>query len=688
MAEKTYDFGGWASAYDVLCGDGRTILPGAFAEQDGEDVPLVFGHNHDGVSPILGFAHIEHRDSGPYVYCSFNDTDEGQHAKKCVAHGDIKFLSIFADHLQQRAGNVYKGKIKEVSLVPYGGANPQAYIDQAVLAHGDGTFGIADDQAIISFGIPIDTDLDSVIEHADDGGKENKKMAEEKKREGDDRTVQDILDSMDDDQRMVVEYLRDEAAASAVEAYKASSEKKSSKEEESKSKEKADDTVEHSDKEGETTMKYNAFENTGASYSQSPVICHADQKAILDAAKDRRVGTFKNAMKQFMEEHDDYLQHDDNPSFVGGNTVVGGPVQVGGFDDSVRQVPTGFDSHMLTSFEALLPEYREFNGMLPPQQVTPEWGWVDVVMSKTHKSPMSRMRTSYIDLREFEEDLRAKGYQKGNYKTYTGKIKIARRTTDPQTVYVKNALHKDDIDDMTTFDYVQYLYNIDKQMLNVELATAILFGDGREDSDPDKIFEEHIRPIWTDDDIYTIHYDMTNEADSIQGAETRGYFGPNYLEAEALVNACLYARETYKGTGTPDMFIEQHKLNVMLLARDRNGRRIYSSRAELATALNVGNIYVCEKMKNKVRTKGEGLGAKQMKLNAILVNLADYAIGQVKGGQVAHFTQFDIDFNQEKSLIETRCSGSLTRLYSAIVIEEEVQSVSPSPEPDVDPEEP
>ena len=659
MAKKTYDFGGWASEYGVLCSDGKTIAPDAFIDQDGEEVPLVFGHNHGGPKSILGFAHICHKDKGPYIYGSFNDTEDGQYAKACVNHGDIRFLSIFADHLQKKNGNVItKGTIKEVSLVPFGGANPGACIDQAVIAHSDGTYENADDQAFITTGIAIETELEDVIEHSDDRKGDNE-MAKE-------RTVQDVVDEMNDEQRQVLDYLMEESAKAAI----AQLAEEDDDEDEEDYDDEDDDEVEHSD-EGGRNMKYNVFENTRETAGQE-VISHADQASILATAKDNRCGTFKNALKEYFEEHD-YIAHaDGDPTFVGGSTVVGGPVPVGGFDNSDRVVPTGYSNHMLTSFEALLPDYKEVNGMLPPQQVTPEWGWVDTVMSKTHKSPMSRMRTSYIDLREFEEQLRAKGYQKGNYKDYTGQIKIARRTTDPQTVYVKNALHKDDIDDMTTFDYVQYLYQIDKQMLNVELATAIMFGDGREDSDPDKIFEEHIRPIWTDDDIYTIHYDMTNEAANIQGSNTTGYFGANYIEAEALVNACLYARETYKGTGTPDMFIEQHKLNVMLLARDRNGRRIYSSRAELATALNVGNIYVCEKMKDKTRTKGSGASAKDMKLNAIIVNLADYAIGQVKGGQVSHFTQFDIDFNQQKSLLETRCSGALTKLYSAIVIEEEV----------------
>jgi hypothetical protein len=294
-------------------------------------------------------------------------------------------------------------------------------------------------------------------------------------------------------------------------------------------------------------------------------------------------------------------------------------------------------------------------------------------MSKTHKSPISRIRTGQVDIRNAEQ-LRAKGYQKGNKKAYTGNIELARRTTDPQTVYVKNALHRDDIIDITDFDYVQYLYNIDRMMLNEELATAIMLGDGRQNSDPAKIFPEHIRPIWTDDDLYTIHKDLDLAAmrSELQGSETDSYFGDSYITAEAMIQTVLYAREDFKGTGTPDMFITPHMLNVMLLSKDRNGRRIFSSKAELAAALNVSNIFTAEQFANKTRQVTVDNAVKTKKLVCLIVNLADYSLGSTKGGEVTHFTQFDLDFNQQKSLLETRVSGALTRIYSAIAIEEEV----------------
>ena len=646
MAEKRYDFGGWATRNDLLCSDGRTIRADAFKECDGETVPLVWGHDHGGPKTILGHALLMNKPEGVYTYGCFNNSEDGLRAKEEVAHGDIRFLSIYATHLKQQAGNVLKGKIREVSLVPYGGANPGAFIDNAVLAHADGTYDMAEDEAIIFSGYQID---DTELLHEDKGdAKEETKVADEKKapenedkkeeKKGEGRSVQDVLDDMTDEQLQVVAYLMEEAA-------KGGSKGNDDDDED-------DDEVKHSYDEGEDdVMKYNAFENEAP---RANVLTHSDQEAILKMAKDSRIGSFKNALKEFEETNE--LMHADSAYPVGGFATN---------DAGTR----GY-----TSFEAVLPEFQEVRPGAP-ELVTDDQGWVQTVISKTHKSPISRSRTSQVDIRRASDvaaGLRAKGYQKGNKKLSTGNIKLVRRTTEPQTIYVRNNLHKDDIIDITDFDYVQYLYNIDRQMYYEELATAILFGDGRDDSAADKIFPDKVRPIWTDDDLYTIHYDMTGDKEDIQGSNTTGYFGANYVEAEAMVNACLFAREAYRGSGNPDMFIHPHKLNVMLLARDRNGRRIYSSKAELATTLNVNNIYTVDKMIGLNRTVTEDGAEKTKQLNALIVNLGDYSVGSTKGGQVTHITQFDIDFNQEKSLLESRQSGALTRIYSAIAIEEDV----------------
>jgi hypothetical protein len=654
MAERTYDCSGWATRYGLLCSDGRTIEPGAFAGQDGEEVPIVWGHDHGTPTTILGSALLCHKDGeGMYALMSFNNSYEGQHAKEAVSHRDIKRLSIYADHLKQQGGKVLNGIIKEVSLV-YGGANPGAFIDNAVLAHSDGSYDLIEDEAIMYFGEYSNIELGDTLEHSDE--KEDKDVAEEKKEtkpaetNDDEIDVEKIINGFTEDQKLVIGYLIEENVKDAL--------KKNGKKSEDSDDDDSDDDdneVEHSDEGGEETMKYNAFEDQAP--SRSNVICHADQKEIIKLAKDSRCGTLKNAIQSYME--DNFLQHDDTAA------------PVGGFDNTDT-----IGDEQFTSFTAMLPEYKDVNGRMP-ELITNDQGWISVVMAKTHKSPISRIRTSQVDIRNAEQ-LRAKGYQKGNKKQPTGQFKLARRTTDPQTVYVTNALHRDDIVDITDFDYVQYLYNIDRMMLNEELATAIMLGDSRQDTDEAKIFPEHIRPIWTDDDLYTIHVDLNKDevAKELQGTDTTTYFGDNFVTAEAMVNTCLYSREQFRGTGTPDMFITPRMLNTMLLARDRNGHRLYSSKAELATALNVGNIYTAEQFANRVRTAGEGSSAKKKKLLALIVNMNDYALGSTKGGEVTHFTQFDIKFNQQLSLLETRVSGALTKIYSAIAIEEDVTTAA------------
>lgn len=404
-----------------------------------------------------------------------------------------------------------------------------------------------------------------------------------------------------------------------------------------------EETKKDESKGGDDNMKHNVFDTDKR--DDKSFLSHADQEEILKLAKTSQVGTFQTALEIYANEN--ALQHD---------ALASGFAQTG--DGNVT---------------LLFPEYKDVRPGAP-ELITNDQGWITTVMNKVHKSPISRIRTSQVDIRNIDA-LKAKGYTKGKQKKQTGNFKLVRRTTDPQTVYVKSALHRDDIIDITDFDYVAYLYNIDRLMLNEELATAIMLGDGRDDGDEGKISPDHIRPIWLDDDLYTIHVDLDVAAakKELQGTNTAANFGENYIIAEAMINTVLYAREDYKGTGTPDLFITPHMLNQMLLARDINGRRIYSSKTELATALNVGSINTAEQFEGKTRTTSD---SKKKKLVAIIANLADYSLGATKGGEVTHFTQFDIDFNQEKSLLETRCSGALTRVYSAIAIEEDVTTAS------------
>lgn len=599
---KKYDFGGYATRNDLLCADGRVIKKDAFKAQDGQTVPLVWMHNHSDPSNVLGFAHLENRDDGVYAHCEFNDTENGQRARKLVNHGDVRSLSIFANQLKQAGSDVVHGIIREVSLV-LAGANPGAFIDD-VVAHADGESGMI---------VGYDEMIMGYLEHSDDKEeKEDKKVANETQKK-DDKTIGDVFDTLNEEQKLAVYAIIGQI------------------------KEDLDD--EDDNEEDDKNMKHNVFENDNK--GTNTYLSHADQEAILKMAKSSQIGSLQTALEMFAD--DNALQHDAVAS---------------GF------VPTGEGNVTL-----LFPEYQEVRPGAP-ELITNDQGWITTVMNKVHKSPISRIRTSQVDIRNLDA-LRAKGYTKGKEKAQTENFKLIRRSTDPQTVYVKSALHRDDIIDITDFDYVSYLYNIDRMQLNEELATAIMLGDGREDGDEAKIAPEHIRPIWLDDDLYAIHTDLDIEAakTELQGTNTSANFGENYIIAEAMINTVLYAREKYKGTGTPDLFITPHMLNQMLLARDISGRRIYASKAELATALNVGSINTVEQFEGKTRTTSDN---KTKKLVAIVANLADYALGATKGGEVTHFTQFDIDFNQEKSLLETRCSGALTRVYSAIVVEEDV----------------
>ena len=621
-----YDFSGWATRNDLTCSDGRVIKKDAFKHNDGEIVPLVWNHQHNNPDNVLGHAMLENREDGVYAYCEFNDSESGITAKKLVEHGDVRSLSIFANQLKESGKNVLHGVIREVSLV-LAGANPGAFIE-SVIAHG------ADSETGLIIGYDENIMLYHSSDKEDEEDKKDKKDKEditpdkkENKEDGDDKeTIQDVFDSMSEkQQKAVYAMLAQTSGKDGGESRK--DDKKEEKDDEKKG--------------GNKIMKHNVFDNDDRQQSTANVICHSDQVDIVKLAKSTQVGSFQAALNIYAEENE--LQHD---------AVSGGFVQTG--------------SGNVTE---LFPEYKDVRPGAP-ELITSDQGWISVVMSKVHKSPISRIRTSQVDIRNIDT-LRAKGYEKGKQKKQAGNFKLVRRTTDPQTVYVKNALHRDDIVDITDFDYVAYLYGIDRMMLNEELATAIMLGDGRDDGDEDKIAHDHIRPIWLDDELYTLHVDLDIEAakKELQGTNTGANFGPNYIHAEALINTILYARENYKGSGVPDFFCTPHMLNVMLLARDINGRRIYSSKAELASALNVGDIYTAEQFAGKTRTTEDN---KTKRLFGIVTNLADYSLGATKGGEVTHFTQFDIDFNQEKSLLETRCSGALTRVYSAIAIEEPV----------------
>lgn len=608
------DFSGWATRNDLKCSDGRVIRRDAFKHNDGIKVPLVWNHQHNSPRDVLGHAWLENREEGVYTYGFLNDTVDGETAKVLIKHGDICALSIYANQLQQAGPDVLHGCICEVSLV-HKGANPGAFID-SMLKHGE----MSDDEAIIYTGMPLclsHSADDKQDEEKKEDKSEEKTDKEEQKKDDDSETIADVIETMTEKQQNVMYAL----IAQALEG-------ESEENPENKS---------ESNKEENNTMKHNVFDND--QQNDKNVLSHAAQGEILALAKSPNVGSLQTAMKIYAEENE--LQHAD----------ISGFVQSG-------------NGNVATMF----PEYVEAHPSRTPELITNDMGWVDAIMAKTQKIPHGRIRTSHVDIRNIDS-LEAKGYTKGNKKNLTGNYELVRRTTDPQTVYVTSELNRDDVTDIEDFDYVQFQYGIDQISLKETLAVATMLGDDRQDSDPEKIFPDKIRPIWTDDELYTIHKDIDFDAmkTELQGTETGSYFGESFIYAEAMVTALRKARKEFRGTGKPDLFISTDMHNTMILARDRNGRRIYETDTELAAALGVANIYEVTQFEGKIRKDSAD---KKHKLHAICVNMADYGYGASKGGDVTHFTDFDIKFNQLQSLLETRKSGQLTRIKSAIVIEE------------------
>ena len=599
-----YDFGGWATRNDLVCSDGRTIKKDAFKDQDGVTVPIVWNHDHDSVNSVLGHAVLENREDGVYAYGVFNNTEEGQHAKELVNHGDVRSLSIYANKLKHAGSNVVHGIIRELSLV-LAGANPGATIDWAI-AHGDGE----DDAFVANYDV-----AGLVLYHSDDKSEKEKTVEDSKdtktpeQSEGtvNNKTVEDVYNTLNEEQKKFVDFLVGTAL---------SQNKKDNKE-----------------GDGEMgTIKHNVFDQD--EMYEGTALSHSDERTIIENAKKSNVGSFQQALKDFAAESDT-LAH-------------------GAFADE--------------DVEQLFPEF-ELVKKGEPDTLERDQTWVGSVMSKIHKSPISRIRTRNADARKKEL---SHGYQKkGDYKTNTNAVKLLSRTTDPQTVYIKDELQRDDIVDITDFDVVAYQWNLMRHSLDETLALAALVGDGRDDGDADKIHEDHVRSIWHDDDFYTIKQDVDFAAakTKLQGTNTGANFSENYIYAEALIEAALYSREQFKGSGTPDYYCTPHALNVMLLARDLNGRRIYNSKADLAAALNVNEIHTVEQFEGLIRVDDK---SKKHKLLGIFVNLADYTFGATKGGEVTKFDDFDIDFNRYKYLLETRISGALTKPYSAIALEEPV----------------
>lgn len=559
-----FDFSGWATKVNLKCSDGRTIMKDAFKDNDGKLVPLVWNHQHNDPTNVLGHALLQNRDEGVYAYCTFNDSEAGKTGKLLVQHGDICALSIWANQLKQNLNNVVHGNIREVSLV-LAGANPGAFID-SIIMHGQES----DEEAIIYTGEDI------VLSHGDD--KEDKKVEEtEKKIEtGKEETVADVFNTLSEKQKNVVYAIIGQAL------------------------EEGEGFDEEKESEGGKEMKHNVFDQTEE--KQDDVLSHDAMNAIL--ADGKRFGSLKES---FLAHADEY---------------------------GIQQI------------DYLFPEVKSLNN--PPEFIKRETDWVSKVMNGVHRTPFSRIKSSFADITA--DEARAKGYIKGNLKKEEV-FTLLKRSTTPTTIYKKQKLDRDDIIDITDFDVVTWLKSEMRMMLDEEIARAILIGDGRLSSSDDKINEQNIRPIVNDSELYTVRVSVTVAANATSDDK-----------AKAMIRAAVKARKNYKGSGNPTFFTTEDWLTDALLLEDTMGHRLYKNESDVAAAMRVSNIVTVPVMEG---AKGPDGGD----LIGIIVNLNDYNVGADKGGAINMFDDFDIDYNQQKYLIETRCSGALTKPYSALVLE-------------------
>lgn len=592
---EKYDFHGWATRNDLRCSDGRIIRRDAFKHCDGKIVPLVWNHRHDDPTNVLGHALLENREDGVYAYCAFNDSEAGKAARLLVEHGDISALSIFANGLKQDGSNVLHGDIKEVSLV-LAGANPGASIAN-VIRHGEMVEDEADIYTGEDFIVGMEEDKKN-IEHSDSDMKEKKEV------DLDDKTVADVLKTFTPDQQKVLYQLVTDALAAKDEAQD---------EAQDETNEKKDENNKNG---GNNTMKHNVFDN---SEQNENVLQHDDFQAIISDAK--RYGSMREAFENYAKDHDVDINELTHSADYGIENI----------------------GYLFSDDKAVTRE---------PIMVSRNMDWVAKFTNSVRHTPFSRIKSLFANITE--DDARAKGYIKGNVKKEEV-FTLLKRSTTPTTVYKKQKIDRDDVIDIVDFDVVAWLKREMRVMLDEEIARAALVGDGRVSSSDDKIDPIHIRPIWTDDDFYTIKQTV-----SVASSDNESTIAKNFIKQ------CIKARKNYKGSGNPTLYTTEDMLTDMLLLEDTTGRVIYESTAKLATTLRVKEIVTVPVMENLTRTDDQ---SKVHTLLGIIVNPYDYTIGADKGGAVNMFDDFDIDYNQQKYLIETRCSGALTLPYSAIAVE-------------------
>ena len=615
-----YDFAGYATRNDLKCSDGRIIRDGAFKECDGMTVPLVWNHDHNSMNNVLGHALLEYRPGkGMYTYGKFNESDEGRDAKLRVENGDITSLSIYANQLQQQGPNVLHGAIREVSLV-LAGANPGAYIE-TVMAHGEEDGECAEIYSGEEF---AELEGEVNLSHA------NKEEPKDNKEE----TVDEIFETLTDKQKKAV------YAMIGHRMDEQDDEKEDTVKTESKEEDKDVNQLEHADKENGKTVGevFNTLteEQKKAVYAMIGYLM--EEKDDTDEEDDKEMK--HNVFDNYGNEMDgDALKHSEALQ-----TILNDGKKYGSLKESflAHAAEYGIDS-----IDYLFPDAKNQN--IPPEFIDRDTTWVDVVMSGVSHTPFSRVKSMFADITE--DEARAKGYIKGRFKK-NEVFSLLRRITNPTTVYKKQKLDRDDVVDITDFDVVAWLKTEMRGKLNEELARAFLIGDGRLSDSEDKIDETCIRPIWTDHDLFTVkaNVSMAGGTDPIKN----------------FIDTCILSRSMYKGSGNPTLFTTEAVLTRCLLLEDGFAHKLYKSVAELASAIRVKNIVTVESMEGVSRTP-EG-GTEQVLLG-IIVNLADYNVGADRGGQVNMFDDFDIDYNAQKYLIETRCSGALIKPFAAIAIE-------------------
>lgn len=622
MKNNVYDFSGYATKNDIVCSDGRVIKHNAFLDNDGMKVPLVWNHQHNTPDNVLGHAYLENRDDGVYAYGVFNQTDTAQNAKELVRSGDITSLSIFANQLQQNGNDVVHGNIREVSVV-LAGANPGATIDYVAHSFGSDnpsaiiTVADSDQQLNLTGGQMKDT---NTFAHADDAGGEEGFDAEK------------VFASMTEEQQSlvygIVAALEEEAET--VDDTEEDADKDEETKKTDKKKDESDDTKTNTDdsKEEGKQMKHNVFEGSDNTANLTKTLSHSDEVNIINAAKKSNYnGSLKDAFQATVEE-------------------------TGAAYDNHKSM-----AHGITNMGDLFPDAKPVNGGYP-YTIQRDNGWVQDVMQNVHKTPFAKIKSTYIDITA--DEARARGYVKGEQKI-EAVITAAKRETTPTTVYKLQKLDRDDVVDITDFNVVEYLKAKMRLLLEEEIARAALIGDGRTELENDKIRETNIRPIWKDDDLYTIKMEVDAGPDATPAQQ-----------AEQFIDDAVRARLDYKGSGRPTLYTTEAVLTEMLLLKDKNGRRLYKTEEELATAMRVVKIVTVTPMEQAVRGEGE----EQFRLLGLIVNLNDYNVGNNKGGEVNLFDDFDLNFNKLEYLIETRLSGALVNPHSAIALETKVIGVA------------